>query len=266
MPVTYSLYVAGSSWLHQRDARAKLLWLFCGFLLTLTFNNPFYILALLCANIIIGATAGLKFSSFQMILGSSLVFAIFGITMWPFYFQQGTTLFYVVGNPITVDGLLFGLASGLRVGVMITIGTIWITTTSPQQITTALIKMGLPSKAATGITLTLRFVPMLKGEITTIMEAQRSRGLDFNRGNPLVRVKKYIPVIIPVMMRAFIIAQQLGLALDAKGFGISKDYTILHNIRMNAKDYVFGGLWLFALVSSLLLRMAGFGVIAKNLL
>ena len=56
-----------------------------------------------------------------------------------------------------------------------------------------------------------------------MVDAQRLRGYDFDAGGPFERVRRYVPVIIPVFMGALRKANNMAMALEARGFGRSDD-------------------------------------------
>jgi energy-coupling factor transport system permease protein len=72
----------------------------------------------------------------------------------------------------------------------------------------------------------------------TVVQAQSLRGYDFNRGGPLERVKRYVPVVIPVFMGALRKANNMAMALEARGFGISATPTSYIDYPIRARDRV----------------------------
>src|SRR5205085_6206669 len=103
--------------------------------------------------------------------------------IWPLYVHGGSDLFTIGGQTVTLNGLLFGLAMGLRVALMVTAAGVWMMTTSPQKLTVGLLHLGLPYKAGVAMTAAIRFVPLLNAERATIAEAQQARPLDLRHGN-----------------------------------------------------------------------------------
>jgi energy-coupling factor transport system permease protein len=240
-------------------------WLLAGFLFTITFNNPGFVIGLFVLNLAMGYSAGLARKTLSTLVLATLVFAAFSTVMWALYVQQGPVLFNVLGNDVTQGGLLFGLAAGMRVGTMISIATIWMSTTSPQRITLGLTRTGLPQTAALAASMGIRFVPMIRGEMVTIMEAQRARGLDFSTRNAITRAKRYGPVLIPLLSRLFVTAQQLALALDAKGFGHPSLRTTLYELQMTRTVWIFVGICIGVEVLGVGLRLAGYGTVVTGL-
>jgi energy-coupling factor transport system permease protein len=70
----------------------------------------------------------------------------------------------------------------------------------------------------------------------TIVDAQRLRGYDFNQGGPLERVRRYVPVVIPVFMGALRKANNMAMALEARGFGFSHEPTTFIEYPVTSTD------------------------------
>lgn len=58
-----------------------------------------------------------------------------------------------------------------------------------------------------------------------MMQAQRCRGLDVNRGPLLQRLRHYVLVLIPVFMGALRRADQMAIALEVRGFNSGRSRT-----------------------------------------
>lgn len=267
MPVGYSIYQERQSVLHQRiDPRTKLALLVTTFVLALAYNHP-AVLAVLTAVIIAAAWwARLDFRRFLPILLAAGWFLILGILIWPFYIQVGTPLFFVYGAAITLTGLLFGVAMGLRVALMVAAAGVWMMTTSPQKMTLGLVRMGLPPKAGVAMSTAIRLVPLINAKRATIAEAQRARGLRLETGNPLARARKSVSILGPLLLSSIDLAQSLAIAMDARGFGARRDRTSLVDINMTTLDRAILAGCVVAAVASVILRLLGVGVIVPDYL
>jgi energy-coupling factor transport system permease protein len=267
MPVGYSIYVETPSTLHQKiDPRTKLVAMITCFILALEFNDPLVLAIITLGILAVGLWAKLSFKRFVPFLASALWFLILGILIWPAYIHQGLPLFVVFGIAVTLDGILFGLAMGLRVALMVLAAGVWMMTTSPQKMTLGLLKMGLPYKAGLAMSTSIRFVPLINAERATIVEAQRARGLRLDKGNPLSRAAKSVSVIGPMFLRAVDIAQSLAVAMDARGFGARPARTSIIQIDLSQTDKLIMLACLAAVVIGLALRLLGIGVLVKGYL
>jgi energy-coupling factor transport system permease protein len=264
MPVGYSLYVDRPSMLHQRiDPRTKVVALVATFLLALEFNHPVALGVMLAALLAVGRWARLPFRRVLPFLAAAGWFMALGILIWPVYIQQGPVLFTVLNAPVTRDGLLFGLAMGLRVANMSVAAGIWMMTTSPQKLTLGLQKIGLPYKAGLVMSTTIRFVPLINAERAMIAEAQRARGLHLETGNPVARVTKAVAVLGPLFLRAIALTQSLATAMDARGMGARPSRTSIVDLRLTSLDRLIMAAAAAAVVAGLAMRLSGIGVLVK---
>ena len=55
-------------------------------------------------------------------------------------------------------------------------------------------------------------------ETNKIMKAQRARGINFNAGNLLTRIKHLVPILIPLFVNSFKRAEELATAMEARGY------------------------------------------------
>ena len=58
----------------------------------------------------------------------------------------------------------------------------------------------------------------LMDETEKIMNAQRSRGVNFSEGTLMQRIKAVIPLLIPLFVSSFNRAEELATAMEARGY------------------------------------------------
>ena len=88
------------------------------------------------------------------------------------------------------------------------------------------------------IALTLRFIPTLLDESKKIMNAQASRGLDFQEGNIKEKINQMIALLIPMLVISFKKADDLSDAMEARGYIIGEKRTKLDELKLKWRDYV----------------------------
>jgi energy-coupling factor transport system permease protein len=94
--------------------------------------------------------------------------------------------------------------------------------------------------------LTLRFVPILLMEARRIINAQKSRGIDFESGGLVMRAKKLVPIFIPLFHLSFKRADELAVAMTCRGYMTGITRTTYRELRFKRIDLV-------AAIASLLL-------------
>ena len=105
----------------------------------------------------------------------------------------------------------------LRISMLILFASLLPLTTSPMSIADAFSKI-FPHEISVMIMMALRFIPLLSDEAMKIKKAQIARGARFDDKNILIRVKAYFPVLIPLFVIAFKRADELSIAMEARGY------------------------------------------------
>ena len=88
------------------------------------------------------------------------------------------------------------------------------------------------------MTLAFRLVPAFLDAAVTVIQAQRCRGFNFDEGNILQRMRRYVPVIVPVFMGALRRADGMAMALEARGFQSTRPRTTFEQFPFRASDSV----------------------------
>jgi len=144
-----------------------------------------------------------------------------------------------------------GWVSGLR---LFTIGTVFFTffqTTSPEDLSNGLLKMGCPYPFAFVMSASMQFIPFLIRRAQNIRDAQRSRGVPIDGG---WRSIFYLPAFAgPLLVQSFKFADELAEAMEARGFGIS-GRRFRYEPRFRWFDWVVLGFSLLGLAVGLMIR------------
>jgi energy-coupling factor transport system permease protein len=88
----------------------------------------------------------------------------------------------------------------------------------------------------------------------TIIQAQKSRGLDLDSGNLLQKIKKYLPLMIPTIISVIRSTNIFSMALESKGFGYSSKRTNYLLLTMKGRDYFMLFLGILLLTAAILLK------------
>jgi energy-coupling factor transport system permease protein len=120
-----------------------------------------------------------------------------------------------------IAGIAFDLVTAIVAALrLLTIGTIFFLffqTTSPEALSNALIKMGIPYPFVFVLTASMQFVHVLLRRVISIRDAQRARGIPVEGG---LRAIRYFPALAgPLLIQAFQLADELAEAMEARGFG-----------------------------------------------
>jgi energy-coupling factor transport system permease protein len=129
-------------------------------------------------------------------------------------------------------------AMTLRFVVLIASFSVFFLTTSPDHLGLALQQSHVPYEFCFAFTTAVRFVPVLADEAQTIMDAQKARGLELERGNLLKRVRNYIPILIPLIVNAIRRSLELAESMESRAWGASKKRTNLYVLKLRMADFI----------------------------
>ncbi|HOH67921.1 MAG TPA: energy-coupling factor transporter transmembrane component T [Bacilli bacterium] len=132
----------------------------------------------------------------------------------------------------------------LRLVMMISLTLILTATTKPLDLTYALEWYMYPLKLikfptheiAMTISIALRFIPTLLDETMRIMNAQASRGVDFEHGKVKEKIKAILSLIVPLFMSAFQRSEELANAMEARGYNPRAKRTRYRNLHWGGGD------------------------------
>lgn len=261
-------YIKSNSLLHKLDPRTKLLLCIVIIILSFVFNHPLFLFGLFL--IVVGLSFLAKIQKeFLLRIKILIPLVLMAFILWAFFYKWSlfehseTNNFIFKIGPIVLDriGLMYGSAMPFRVLVMIGTPLLFLMTTTLNELVLALVKLKFPYKIAFIFGLSTRLIPYLGNEFLSIKEAQTARGLELDKGNLLKRVKSYIPILIPLTIKALEFSDQMSIAMETKAFGIKKKRTFYKEIRMRKIDYLIISISLLVLVVGIVMRFFGIGVI-----
>lgn len=208
-----NLYLDGDSRLHRLHPQVKLAILGATFAAVYGIDEPLLVLPVTAS---IGvllwvARAGPNVRRFAPML---LLVPIATFVTW--------SLFYGYGRPVRpprAEAVRFALGMGLKLECFVAASVLFLSITRVEEFTDALRGLGVPYRVSFVIALAFRLVPLFLGSALSVVAAQRARGLDFDRGSVAERLRRYMPVIVPVFMGALRRADAMAMALEARGFG-----------------------------------------------
>ena len=243
--ITLGQYYPGDSWVHRLDARTKIIATLLYLIELFVVNNFYGFLITAAALFIVIAISKvpLKF----IFRGLTAVFLIIAFTfLLNLFMVDGRVLWHWKFLTITYEGLSRAFFMAIRLVLIIIGSSIMTLTTKPVELTDGLEKLlspfskiGLPShEIALMMTIALRFIPTLMEETDKIIKAQQARGADFESGNLFQRAKSLIPILVPLFVSSFRIAQDLALAMEARCYHGGGGRTRMNEIRFDRGDAV----------------------------
>jgi energy-coupling factor transport system permease protein len=243
--ITLGQYYASDSLIHRLDPRVKIIATLL-FIIELFIVDNFIGFAICAAVLAIVIAVSKVPLSFIMRGLKPVLFILFFTFALNIFMVKGEVLWSWKFLHITREGIQIAVFMAIRL-VLLIIGSSMLTlATKPLSLTdgierllSPLAKFKFPShEIAMMMTIALRFIPTLLEETDKIMKAQQARGADFESGGLLKRAKALIPVLVPLFVSAFRIAQDLALAMEARCYHGGDGRTRMNEIKFHRGDAV----------------------------
>jgi ABC-type cobalt transport system, permease component CbiQ and related transporters len=237
------------TYIHGLDIRTKLFIFIFVIVVTFLFNNPVYNLALIALLLIAVLPSGIPLKGvLNMIKPLLLVFSIIIVmtcfTAQPAQFKSGSSklvLFYLFpGNraAASLGGLLLGITYLMRIFLMVLATSIFTITTPIDEILQLFHKMKAPYGLSIVVTTSISFIPTMALKKNLIFQAQKARGASISGKGVIGQLKAFVPIMIPLIINSILLANNLAISMLNRGYGASKTWTSLTDIKMRGKDYM----------------------------
>lgn len=242
-------YVPGKSPVHKLDVRAKVVVFICLVTLLFLFKHPAYNAFILFAVAIIAFSARLPFSRLWGMLAPLVPVFVIIMIITGYTYPASTfsspfarqVLFYSWPGkrlPVSTGGILYGFTLLLRIVTMVASSSILTLTTPLGDFLQLLRILRVPYEISFVITTGIRFVPTMEEESTMVLDAQRSRGGMIDTGGMVQRIKAYVPIMVPMIVDSIRMSENLACAMLNRGYGATRDWTTLQEIKMTLGDYL----------------------------
>ena len=260
--ITIGQYYPCDSLIHRLDSRTKIISTLL-FVAELFIVDSFIGFAVITAAMFIVIAISKVPTSFRF-RGLKMVFMIIMFTfvinvlltdgriIWQWHFIR-----------ITYEGIYRAFYMTVRLVLLIIGSSLLTLCTKPMELTDGLEKLLRPlekinisgHEIALMITIALRFIPTLLEETDKIMKAQQARGADFESGNIVQRAKSLVPILIPLFISSFRIAQDLALAMESRCYHGGKGRTRMNEIKFSGIDIIAAVVELLFLAIVIVLRI-----------
>ena len=161
--------------------------------------------------------------------------------------RTGTPVVALGPLSITDQGVTIAVLYACRFALVIILGAVFLTTTTPTAMTDAfatlispLNRLGIHAQEiALVMSLALRFIPTLTDETRAIVDAQSARGGSIETGSLAQRIKAMSAIIVPIFAGTLRHADNLSLALDARCYEEGIRRTHWRALTIAARDLIF---------------------------
>jgi energy-coupling factor transport system permease protein len=161
-------------------------------------------------------------------------------------------------GPIALSrhGLELALAQGARLGAVITATLALVRSFNPSRFLDAVGVRGWPFAPAYLLVATLQAAPRLRERVGRILEAQRTRGLNYH-GSILIRMRAVLPLALPLILGALTEVDDRAMALDIRAVNSGRQRTPLSIPVDHPGDRIVRWSSLLLVVAAAAWRLAG---------
>ncbi|WP_409272765.1 energy-coupling factor transporter transmembrane component T family protein [Neobacillus sp. SCS-31] len=187
--------------------------------------------------LIVAAIAGTHiFKEFIGIILKALVILLILVFLMQLFFYPGET---VIGEwgifQWTKEGFDHGLFLTSKILAIGSAFILFFRITEVKDFVKALEDIGLPPMGAYIVMSTLQIIPEMKRQANTIMEAQKTRGVE-TEGSMLVRAKAFIPIFAPLILSSIASTEERAITLESRAFSAPVKKTSLHKLSKGPAD------------------------------
>jgi len=246
--------------IHSLTGAAKLIiFLLWSILVMVSFKTP-VLLVLSVSGIFFFKISKIKFSDVSFILKMMSVFLLLNLTaIYLFSPEQGVKI-YQSRNVIwegqtrftlTWEQLFYEFNILLKYITIIPPALLLMVTTHPSEFAASLNRIGVPYTISYSVSLTLRYIPDIQRDFEAIYQSQQARGLELSKKASLLkRVKRTVPLLLPLLFSSLARIDVISLAMELRGFG-------KHDKRTWYSYKPFKKADIISIIASLLLFTAG---------
>ena len=224
-------YQSGDSLLHRLDPAVKFFGLLISSIAVLCCSGLPGLLVSVSLILVLIAISGLEVKTIFVPLKKIFLFLVLVFIMNALFYNEGSCYFSWWIVCISRKGLEQGFNIVLHTFTISVLSFIFIRTTTSIEIMKGMEKLmkplrlfGIPTRDISLImSIALQFIPVFFNDLDRIRKAQITRGADFTGGSFKDRVKAVIPLVIPAFVSAFRRADELALAIEARGYRSEKN-------------------------------------------
>jgi len=244
--VALGRFVEKDSLMHRMDPRVKLMGLFILAAFAFSINSLIDIIVMTVYTFSLMLLSKLSIRYYLKSLKSLWFIIIFAFVVQLFNYS-GNVIFSFYFIKITDQGLMSASIITFRILFAIMLSTILTLTTSPTTLAHAMedvlrwffVPKSFAHELSMVMTIAIRFIPVMASEADRIIKAQMSRGANFDDRKFSGKIKGAVSIIIPLLVSALRRAEELSIAMEARGYNGWEGRTRYKNFTWKITDTIF---------------------------
>ena len=262
--ITIGQYYPVDSIMHSLDPRTKLMGAFLYIVALFLVKQPLWYLLFLLITLAEYRLAKVPFGYFMKGLRTIIILLLF-----TFFFRMVATPGEVLAEfwifEITREGIIKAVSLASRIALMITEASLLGYTTTPKELSDGLAKAFSPlrkigmsiDEMSIMVMIAFRFIPVMLEEANDLMDAQASRGVEFENCSVFTKTKNVFTLLMPLFIGSIERSADLAMAMEARGYSSENPRSKMYPLEYGKYDrsaYIFSVL---LLVFAITARIAG---------
>ena len=239
-------YVPGESLAHRMNPVAKLFFAVIFAIACFCATDAPMLLVLLALAYGIAASCGMMRQTLGL-TKAVLVFSVLLAVVIALTTPTGDVLLALPWGYIGTGGLLLAALTVVRlVAAAIPLFLLFYVTKMSDLSNSVVKVLHVPYKYAFTFTSTVHFIPVFLNDMRSIMEAQTARGVQFDQGGIVNKVRLIVPLCVPLLVGSVRKTNSTAIAAEVRGFN-------LRTRESGCKEYPFAAIDVVALVLAFVL-------------
>ncbi len=231
-------YVPGDSLLHKMNPVTKLLGAIVFAIACFCTSNLVLLLAMLVLGIVLAVVADLMGQALGL-LRAVLVFSAILALIQLLTVPSGAKLVPLPWGYVGTDGVRAALTTVLRLGAAALPLFLTFYVTKITDLTNAAVKvLHVPYKYAFTFSSTVHFIPVFLNDMGQIMEAQTARGIEFDKGGLVNKLRLLVPLCVPLLVQSVRKTNSAAIAAEVRGFNLRTSASGYKSYPFHAVDVV----------------------------
>lgn len=261
--ITIGQYYAQDSSVHSLDSRTKLMGVLVYIVALFLVKNPWWYLLPFAVILALYRFAKIPYSHLLKGLRGIIILLVF-----TFVFRLISTPGTPVGQlwifTVTEEGVIKAISLTVRIALMITGASLLSYTSTPRELADGLEKaFGFLSKIhvpihdmAVIVMIAFRFIPILIEETNVLMDAQASRGVEFEKCSVWKKCRNIFSLLLPLFLSAVRRASDLAMAMEARGYSGEGETSRMYPLVYHSGDRIAYALMFLFLAGVIGMRIA----------
>ncbi len=246
-------YVPGDSLLHRLNPVAKVLFAALFAIACFCTSNLVLLVIMLAAAIALAASCGLMAQTaglMKAVLAFSLLLAVLLLFTTP----TGSLLVQLPWGYIGTGSVLVAVTTILRLEAAAIPLFLVFYVTKMSDLSNAFVKvLRVPYRYAFTFASTVHFIPVFMNDMSAIMEAQTARGIQFDQGGIVKKIRLMAPLCVPLLVNSVRKTNSAAIAAEVRGFDLRTRESGFKEYPLRAPDWAVMALGVALLVVAIIL-------------